>query len=114
MKSQWESIINDAAKADAAAIAAGQKLEERETQAGDEKEDADVVSKIRERKWRVEKDVVRTDRTIPFFAGSNSESNEATPVTTSDMQDVIASSQNLQMLRNILVTYTVYNFELGE
>ncbi|TPX63147.1 hypothetical protein SpCBS45565_g06820 [Spizellomyces sp. 'palustris'] len=113
MKAQWMTILTDAANADAAALAAGQKLEERETQAGDEKEDADVVTKIRERKYRVEKDVVRTDRTVPFFAGPKTETNGATPVSPSDMQEVIGANPNLEMLRNVLVTYTVYNFELG-
>ncbi|KNC98681.1 uncharacterized protein SPPG_06364 [Spizellomyces punctatus DAOM BR117] len=113
MKAQWMAILTDAANADAAALAAGHKLEERETQAGDEKEDADVVTKIRERKYRVEKDVVRTDRTVPFFAGPQTETNGATSVSPSDMQEVIGANPNLEMLRNVLVTYTVYNFELG-
>ena len=40
-----------------------------------------------------EKDVSRTDRTLPFFAGEN--------------------NVNLQLLSDILMTYVMYNFDLG-
>ncbi len=41
----------------------------------------------------LEKDVNRTDRTLPFYAGDN--------------------NQNLQALNDILMTYVMYNFDLG-
>lgn len=41
----------------------------------------------------LEKDVNRTDRTIPFYAGEN--------------------NPNLQILSDILMTYVMYNFDLG-
>ncbi|KAI9097100.1 rab-GTPase-TBC domain-containing protein [Phlyctochytrium arcticum] len=114
MKTQWQSIISDITNAEAASLAAGEPIEARESQAGDEKEDADVVTKIKERKWRVEKDVVRTDRTIPFFASAVEDPNsDVNPVSQSDMQAVISASPNLEMLRNVLVTYTIHNFDLG-
>ncbi|PNF38393.1 TBC1 domain family member 15 [Cryptotermes secundus] len=50
-------------------------------------------SDYRERKSLVEKDVNRTDRTLPFFAGENNE--------------------NLMLLSDILMTYVMYNFDLG-
>jgi len=50
-------------------------------------------AKFRERKHRVEKDVVRTDRTIPFYEGDD--------------------NVNVNVLRDILVTYSFYNFDLG-
>jgi len=50
-------------------------------------------AKFRERKHRVEKDVVRTDRTIPFYEGDD--------------------NPNVDLLRDILVTYSFYNFDLG-
>jgi hypothetical protein len=50
-------------------------------------------AKFRERKHRIEKDVIRTDRTIPFYEGEN--------------------NQNVELLRDILVTYSFYNFDLG-
>lgn len=40
-----------------------------------------------------EKDVTRTDRTVQFFAGEN--------------------NKNLQTLSDILMTYVMYNFDLG-
>lgn len=40
-----------------------------------------------------DKDVTRTDRELPFFAGD--------------------SSRNLQTLQDILMTYVMYNFDLG-
>lgn len=49
--------------------------------------------KYRERKFRVEKDVTRTDRDIPFF------SKEWGP--------------NMIKLHDILVTYSFYNFDIG-
>ncbi|GJP50623.1 hypothetical protein CLOM_g9766 [Closterium sp. NIES-68] len=50
-------------------------------------------TKYRERCSRIDKDVVRTDRHLPFFAGEG--------------------NGNLQRLRRILVTYSFYNFDLG-
>eukprot|EP00697_Spironema_sp_BW2_P017149 gnl/Spiro4/8718_TR4564_c0_g1_i1.p1 gnl/Spiro4/8718_TR4564_c0_g1~~gnl/Spiro4/8718_TR4564_c0_g1_i1.p1 ORF type:complete len:737 (-),score=204.35 gnl/Spiro4/8718_TR4564_c0_g1_i1:34-2244(-) len=50
-------------------------------------------SKFRDRKSRVEKDVTRTDRTHPFFAGD--------------------TNPNLTTLNDILVTYAFYNFDIG-
>lgn len=47
----------------------------------------------RERKSLIEKDVNRTDRTIPFYAGEN--------------------NPNLNLLSDILMTYIMYNFDLG-
>ncbi len=46
-----------------------------------------------QRKSRVEKDVRRTDRGVPFFAGSH--------------------NPNVAMLRRILLTYSIYNFDLS-
>lgn len=47
----------------------------------------------RERKCQIEKDVKRTDRTYEFFAGDN--------------------NPNLVKLQDILMTYVMYNFDLG-
>lgn len=41
-----------------------------------------------------EKDVARTDRTLKFFAGDD--------------------NPNLAMLHNVLMTYCMYDFDLGE
>ncbi|GFX80597.1 TBC1 domain family member 15 [Trichonephila clavipes] len=50
-------------------------------------------SALRDRKSLIEKDVSRTDRTHPFFEGEN--------------------NNNIQMLQEILMTYCMYNFDLG-
>ncbi|XP_031770753.1 TBC1 domain family member 15 isoform X3 [Galleria mellonella] len=50
-------------------------------------------TEYRDRKSLVEKDVNRTDRTHPFFAGDN--------------------NPNLETLQDILMTYVMYNFDLG-
>ncbi|XP_026732447.1 TBC1 domain family member 15 isoform X4 [Trichoplusia ni] len=50
-------------------------------------------SEYRDRKSLVEKDVNRTDRTHPFYAGDN--------------------NPNLVILQDILMTYVMYNFDLG-
>lgn len=50
-------------------------------------------SALRERKSLIEKDVSRTDRTHPFYEGEN--------------------NPNIQMLQDILMTYCMYNFDLG-
>lgn len=66
LKSQWQSISQTQAK---------------------------QFSKFRERKSRIEKDVVRTDRCLPYYAGDD--------------------NPNLDRLRDILLTYSFYNFDLG-
>lgn len=48
---------------------------------------------VLQRRSRVEKDVRRTDRGVPFFAGSR--------------------NPNVAMLRRILLTYSIYNFDLS-
>lgn len=48
---------------------------------------------FRDKKSLVEKDVNRTDRTMPFYAGAN--------------------NPNLELLSDILMTYVMYNFDLG-
>lgn len=50
-------------------------------------------SGMRERRAIVDKDVARTDRTLPFFSG--------------------VKNANVERLRRILMTYCMYNFDLG-
>ncbi|KAI5069146.1 hypothetical protein GOP47_0015447 [Adiantum capillus-veneris] len=50
-------------------------------------------AKFRERKSRIEKDVVRTDRGVEFYAEDD--------------------NPNVMVLRDILITYSFYNFDLG-
>lgn len=53
----------------------------------------DHFSAFRERKVQIEKDVHRTDRTQSYFEGDN--------------------NPNLIALKNILMTYVMFNFDLG-
>ncbi|XP_018326722.1 TBC1 domain family member 15 isoform X2 [Agrilus planipennis] len=53
----------------------------------------DNFSDFRERKSLIEKDVRRTDRTLDYFSGDN--------------------NPNLEVLYDILMTYAMYNFDLG-
>ena len=48
---------------------------------------------FRERKTQIEKDIFRTDRTHPFFAGDD--------------------NPNVELLQDILMTYVMYKFDLG-
>ncbi|XVF88339.1 hypothetical protein PTKIN_Ptkin19aG0042900 [Pterospermum kingtungense] len=50
-------------------------------------------TKFRERKSRIEKDVVRTDRSLSFYDGDD--------------------NPNVNLLHDILLTYSFYNFDLG-
>ncbi|XWS27039.1 hypothetical protein CRYUN_Cryun26dG0081700 [Craigia yunnanensis] len=50
-------------------------------------------TKFRERKGRIEKDVVRTDRSLSFYDGDD--------------------NPNVNLLHDILLTYSFYNFDLG-
>jgi len=56
-------------------------------------EQEERFSAFRERKTQIEKDVSRTDRTHPFFAGDE--------------------NRNVELLQDILMTYIMYDFDLG-
>ncbi|TPX32565.1 hypothetical protein SmJEL517_g04377 [Synchytrium microbalum] len=130
MKREWTIILNDVDKEDVAnGVPPGQI--NSNAQAGDEREDGDVLSKLKERRYRIEKDVVRTDRTEAFFQEPKSPSS---PVSADGEEGAVPSGSqsppalsptalrkthagdknaNLLLLRDVLITYTVYNFELG-
>jgi len=52
-----------------------------------------MFTKFRERKGLIEKDVVRTDRSMSFYDGDD--------------------NKNVELLRDVLLTYSFYNFDLG-
>ncbi|KAG8372698.1 hypothetical protein BUALT_Bualt12G0093800 [Buddleja alternifolia] len=56
-------------------------------------EQAKRFTKFRERKGLIDKDVVRTDRSLSFYDGDD--------------------NPNVYLLRDILLTYSFYNFDLG-
>ncbi|XP_073151107.1 uncharacterized protein [Henckelia pumila] len=57
------------------------------------REQAKRFTKFRERKGLIDKDVVRTDRSLSFYDGDE--------------------NSNVYLLRDILLTYSFYNFDLG-
>ncbi|GAB4828254.1 hypothetical protein Ancab_035166 [Ancistrocladus abbreviatus] len=57
------------------------------------KQQAKRFTKFRERRGLIDKDVVRTDRSLPFYDGDD--------------------NPNVALLRDILLTYSFYNFDLG-
>jgi hypothetical protein len=69
---------------------------------------------VHERKHRVEKDVVRTDRSLWIFGGKNGDSLDANaPTAWPEVKDVEAHP-GLKILRDVLLTYAVGSrFDLG-
>ena len=55
--------------------------------------------------WSEEKDVHRTDRLVPIYEPENMPNPNPSMVT--------GTNPNLEMLKDILVTYNRYNPELG-
>ncbi|KUJ11666.1 GTPase-activating protein GYP7 [Mollisia scopiformis] len=62
----------------------------------------------REQKGRIEKDVHRTDRTIPLFAGEDAPH----PDPSSPFADV-GTNVHLEQMKDMLLTYNEYNRDLG-
>ncbi|KAJ3334725.1 GTPase activating protein, partial [Kappamyces sp. JEL0680] len=74
---------------------------------GDENEAADVVSRLMERHYRIDKDVARTDQTVPFYTMDPPLDN------SKPLRECIDHCPHLVSLRNVLMTYTMFNFDLG-
>ncbi|ORY93127.1 rab-GTPase-TBC domain-containing protein [Syncephalastrum racemosum] len=67
--------------------------------------DTRTTKEFQDEKHRIDKDVHRTDRSIPFFEG------EDMPNPDPDM--TVGTNSNLEIMKDILVTYNAYNTELG-
>ncbi|KAI9320215.1 rab-GTPase-TBC domain-containing protein [Dichotomocladium elegans] len=61
--------------------------------------------KFQDEKHRIDKDVHRTDRTLAVFEGDN--------LPNPDPQMVVGTNANLEIMKDILVTYNYYNTKLG-
>jgi hypothetical protein len=105
IKSQWQEILGDFLSNHF-----DEEPQEKTSSAWDESDTDNVVAKIIERKNRIMKDVVRTDREHEYFGGSK---NGITMPLAESPGGSIMLPRNLQMLQNILLTYTMVDFDLG-
>ena len=119
LKNQWESILKSYPESQGQA--SSDTMEASDVLAGDEKEGGDISAKVRERRYRVEKDVVRTDRTVPFFSVEKATTSTNAPnssVISFSPSEFLTSSlltprHPLVMLRNTLMSHTMHDFPLG-
>jgi len=113
LKQQWKNILSNGPSADG-------EEEDYDSQnngnAGDERYETDIYKRITNRKFRIEKDVLRTDRTIPMFS-SNPENRSSDKPEIYDDLEIDTShagwNSNLESLRDILVTYTFLENDNG-
>ncbi|KAJ3296197.1 GTPase activating protein [Rhizoclosmatium sp. JEL0117] len=114
MKRQWVGVLRDAAENPGTPVSPRRMNSGNEAgSVGDEAVEGDLVSKLKERKNRVEKDVIRTDRTNKYFEGTAEDNEILIKSPTSPTYTTAKLSNSLEMLKNVLITYTVYNFDLG-
>jgi hypothetical protein len=74
--------------------------------AGDEQEDVEFRLKLKERKYRIEKDVVRTQQHVELEAGLEKEIDSET--VHLDCGRLIEAQPHLSMLRNILMSKLIF------
>lgn len=102
MKQTWAEVLQDAGNVSPVRFDMPQ-----DGAVGDENENADVITKITDRIYRIDKDVVRTDQTVDHFTMNPPLDNSVSLAIN------IKANPNLVHLRNVLMTYTVFDFELG-
>ncbi|ORX45443.1 RabGAP/TBC [Piromyces finnis] len=118
LKQQWKKIL-----ADGPTTVEMQENEEdvedaaqQNVNAGDERYETDIYKRIMDRKFRIEKDVLRTDRTIPMYSNSSNNSSADKPIIYDNI-DIDTSqagwNSNLELLRDILITYTFLENDNG-
>jgi len=117
LKQQWKSILAKGPSSSAEIQENGE--EEAQPQpgnAGDERFETDIYKRIMDRKFRIEKDVLRTDRTIPMYSNSSSNISADKPIIYDEIETDTSHSgwnSNLELLRDILVTYTFLENDNG-
>ncbi|KAL2919319.1 GTPase activating protein [Polyrhizophydium stewartii] len=102
LKLSWQHAIQ--ASEEEASAGMGLSPSPNSGPVGDENENADPLTKVRERKYRIEKDVVRTDRNTGYFAEAPADVEQLAGLKV---------GPHLFVLRDILMTYTILNFDLG-
>ena len=68
---------------------------------------------VEDRLHRVEKDVIRTDRTQPFYFVDADMHLDKDHGSMANIRRLVESHPHLRALRDVLVTYSLYNVEVG-
>lgn len=116
LKQQWKNILANGPSSPMEDEEGASSNMQQSGNAGDERFEVDIYKRIMDRKFRIEKDVLRTDRTIPMYSNNNENNSSDKPVIYDDIE--IDTSQagwnsNLEILRDILVTYTFLENDNG-
>ena len=104
MKQSWADVLNDAGNPSSPKNS--HNATTPECAVGDENENSDVVSRLVERKHRIDKDVARTDQTTSFFTVDKSGGNDS-------LSSTVDKNSELVKMRHILMTFTMFDFETG-
>jgi len=115
LKQQWKNILSNGPTSPMEEEAeASQSIDN--LNAGDERFETDIYKRIMDRKYRIEKDVLRTDRTIPMYSNSSENLSADKPEIFDDIETDTSQAgwnSNLEILRDILVTYTFLENDNG-
>jgi len=113
LKEQWKKILETgpSSPVENEAVESPQNAN-----AGDERFETDIYKRIMDRKYRIEKDVLRTDRTIPMYSNSSDNLSSDKPIIYDNIETDTSEAgwnSNLELLRDILVTYTFLENDNG-
>lgn len=77
-----------------------------------------LLELIDDQQHRIEKDIVRTDRQVPFYkvrapSASATAATDAEHGSSLHIQNQIAQYSNCKLLRDILLTYALYRVDIG-
>jgi len=111
LKQQWKKILSNGPTSPIK-----EEILQNNDNAGDEHFETDIYKRIKDRKFRIEKDVLRTDRTIPMFSNSTENLSADSPEIYDDIEVDTSEAgwnSNLEILRDILTTYTFVENENG-
>ncbi|ORY27968.1 RabGAP/TBC [Neocallimastix californiae] len=82
LKQQWKNILNNGPTSPME----GSEESINNSNAGDERFETDIYKRITNRKFRIEKDVLRTDRTIPMFSSNPENRSSDKPEIYDDLE----------------------------
>ncbi|ORX87547.1 RabGAP/TBC [Anaeromyces robustus] len=113
LKEQWKKILENGPSSP---VENESEESPQNANAGDERFESDIYKRIMDRKYRIEKDVLRTDRTIPMYSNSSDNLSSDKPVIYENIETDTSEAgwnSNLELLRDILVTYTFLENDNG-